>query len=114
MNEVHCSGNEENLTECRRDGIGTHNCVEKYEEAGVICYGIFQFLIIICVGPLSNSDHSCNDSDIRLVDGETEREGRLEICINGIWGSVCNRRWDVRDARVVCRQLGYNGCKLFS
>ena len=33
----------------------------------------------------------------------------MEICINGVWGTVCDRNWDNNDARVVCRQLGYGG-----
>ena len=45
---------------------------------------------------------------LRLVDGNTPDDGRVEICIGGFWGSVCDGRWDARDATVVCRQLGYN------
>ena len=32
--------------------------------------------------------------------------GRVEVCIDNVYGSVCNDRWDERDATVVCRQLG--------
>ena len=45
--------------------------------------------------------------DVRLVNGSNEREGRLEVCIGRVWGTVCDYGWRYSFARVVCRQLGY-------
>ncbi len=53
--------------------------------------------------------HHCMDGNIRLVGGNSPTEGRVEMCYRGIWGSVCNRRWNNVDAAVVCRQLGFPG-----
>ena len=50
----------------------------------------------------------CTDGSIRLAGGVTEREGRVEICIQDQWGSVCDNGWGVGDSQVVCRQLGFH------
>ena len=45
---------------------------------------------------------------IRLVDGNSTGEGRVEIFHNNSWATVCDDRWGNTDAGVVCRQLGLN------
>ena len=49
----------------------------------------------------------CAHGDIRLVTIDDHTRGRVEVCYEGIWGTVCNSGWDRDDAAVICRQLGF-------
>ena len=60
---------------------------------------------------------SCSDGDIRLVDQLSPTSGKVEVCFGGIWGTVCDNiysvrddteLWDDRDAAVACRQLEFD------
>lgn len=50
----------------------------------------------------------CDHGDIRLAGRNTSTEGRIEVCIDGVWGTVTDDLWGTNDARVACRQLGFN------
>ena len=50
----------------------------------------------------------CSDGDLRLVNGTTASEGRVEMCVNNSYGTICDSQWDILDARVACRQLGFS------
>ena len=60
-------------------------------------------LIITCFTP----GFDCNDSDIRLVNGSNMREGVVEICFDGVWGTVCASGLDNLAASVICRWFGF-------
>ena len=55
-----------------------------------------------------NSNISCTNGDVRLAGGLLVNQGRVEICYQNQWGTVCHDFWSENDARVVCRQLGYS------
>ena len=50
---------------------------------------------------------SCTDYSLRLSGGSNQLEGRVEVCMDGKWGTVCHQNWNNDDARVVCRQLNH-------
>ena len=50
----------------------------------------------------------CVDGELRLVEGETEWEGRLEVCFNRRWGTVGNDGWTDVSSQVVCNAFGYD------
>ena len=66
----------------------------------------------MCFVTYIQTEQECNGTDVRLVDGETEFDGSVEICQNGLWVPVCDDMWNYRKAQIVCEQLGYSGSRL--
>ena len=56
----------------------------------------------LCVAP------ACTQGDIRLMGGSNEYQGRVEVCNDGEWGTVCDDDFGTEEAKVVCRQLGFS------
>ena len=63
-------------------------------------------VIIVCVLFIFHIG-VCNNRDIRLAGSSIIGRGRVEICWNETWGTVCDDFWSSSDAIVACRQLGY-------
>ena len=59
---------------------------------------------------------NCEDGNIRLSNGTSPLEGRVEVCFNNAWGTVCDHSFSSSDANVACTQLGYifNGTELLT
>ena len=88
LSDVRCTGTETRLTSCTHAGFGVHTCSHD-QDAGVRCT------------PCSPQ------GAIRLREGTTNMTGRVEICNDKVWGTVCDDLWDNTDADVACRQLGF-------
>ncbi|KAH0624353.1 hypothetical protein JD844_031747 [Phrynosoma platyrhinos] len=97
LDDVACTGTEQSLFDCPHSNWGQHDCSHE-EDVGVHC-------------SLDSNKitEEAAEFRLRLVDGESTKEGRIQVFLNGQWGSICGDGWTDRGAAVVCRQLGYSG-----
>lgn len=51
----------------------------------------------------------CQTGEVRIVGmGDPATEGLVQVCYEGIWGTVCDEMWDAVDASIVCKELGFS------
>ena len=119
LDSLSCTGRESSLLNCSHRGIGvTYSFCGHDDDAGVQCPGKrtegehhhHQIKSYGCFTPSApaTAPICCNDGDIRLVNGSVANEGRVEICYNNRWGTVCDDLFGSTEATVICRQLGYS------
>uniref|UniRef100_G1LQW7 SRCR domain-containing protein n=1 Tax=Ailuropoda melanoleuca TaxID=9646 RepID=G1LQW7_AILME len=85
LDNLQCSGVERYLGQCAHSGWSEHNCGH-HEDAGVICSGDWP--------------------ELWLVGGPGRCSGHVEVLHQQVWGTVCDDLWDLKEAGVVCQQLG--------
>ncbi|KAM9702986.1 LOW QUALITY PROTEIN: scavenger receptor cysteine-rich domain-containing protein DMBT1-like [Dama dama] len=111
LDDVKCVGTEARLWQCLHGGWFSHNCGH-HEDAGVVC-SVPNFQQILAL-PVASLDALMEvivwivhqGLGLRLADGASRCEGRVEVCHANTWGTVCDDSWSIEDAHVVCRQLG--------
>ena len=118
ITSINCTGSESALFNCAHNNLTLYNC-QSNNSAGLICQGKITATISIYVliemniinSTLICLDHfrrsNCSNGAVRLVGGSGPHEGRLEVCINEAWGTVCSNGWDNTESNIVCNQLGY-------
>ena len=114
LDDLLCTGNELNLTQCST-GSGTHQCNDHSQDAGVRCMYETQCesysLRLIPENDQTAQQLYLNEGNLAsyyFIDDEVHR-GRLEVCMNGEWSSICyDESWNNQDAIVACKQLGFS------
>ncbi len=64
-------------------------------------------MIIIIIIDTKIVNSNCSDYDINLINGLSTNEGKLFMCLNGVWGAFCENSLGISEANVICQQLGY-------
>lgn len=129
LDDVRCSGTETSISQCQSGVWGQHDCDDR-EAAGVFCDSSnYSVPIPTVIEALPGREHSTEADvtatpkppkekqrrngrkkipryNIRLVNGRSAKEGRVEIKIKGRWGTICADHWTMLEATVACKHAG--------
>ncbi|XP_063595019.1 uncharacterized protein LOC134771996 isoform X1 [Penaeus indicus] len=137
LDRVSCSGREATFFDCPNSGLGVHNCGPT-EIAGAVCRtsaslcDVDKFLCgsarlhtciprsQVCDGSKDcfdgsdEADELCDDVGVTRLETKTEAlkgttSGTVFVKHRGRWGTVCDDAFDDKQAKVICRSLGYDG-----
>ncbi|VDK45094.1 unnamed protein product [Dibothriocephalus latus] len=64
-------------------------------------------LFLLCLHLGQGGPSKYQEGDVRLEDGDTFASGTVAVYRGFVWGRVCDDHWTIKEANVVCRQLGY-------
>ncbi|KAK7889713.1 hypothetical protein WMY93_025273 [Mugilogobius chulae] len=132
LDELKCLGTETDIFNCRHAGIGINNC-DHSEDIGVVCAPASRTADSIILfhpstpptnstfvnsgptGPPRATRALQRNSNVRLVPGPDS--GRVEVkngnLFGSVWGTVCDDNFDIKDATVVCKMLGFQSASSY-
>ncbi|XP_052777286.1 uncharacterized protein LOC128214704 isoform X2 [Mya arenaria] len=94
VDELWCYSSDASLNNCL---YRTYNACSHQRDVSAACYGPKR-----------------NVSDVRLVNGTGPDDGRAELLIDGIWGTICDDSFNINDAEAICAMLGKKGAQFFT
>ena len=107
-----CLGTEARLIDCPHSSYSRcYNYITGLrclEQTGWCIRGRSLYFGICCCVCCCCCCLDCRDGDIRLEGSLSSLKGRVEMCYDGVWGTICSHSWSTSDASVVCRQLGFS------